>query len=78
MLTGDGWGPTLNIRKIVARLRKFLCEPDPNHPLESELGQLLAEHPEEYKKKAYEFAREHASDRKRVEESISMQMGGSK
>ena len=75
VLTGDQWGPTLNIRKICARLRKFLCEPDAQHPLETELGQLLAEKPEEYRAAAYKFAREFASDRKMVQESM-LQGGG--
>ncbi|KAL7439597.1 hypothetical protein ACHAXH_004091 [Discostella pseudostelligera] len=79
ILTGDGWGPTLNIRKICARLRKFLCEPDVQHPLETELGQLLSEKPGEYKVEAYKFARENALDRgKMVEEFLRKGSGGSK
>ncbi len=76
VLTGDQWGPTLNIRKICARLRKFLCEPDAQHPLETELGQLLAEEPEEYRAGAYKFAREFASDRKIVQKSMLLGGGG--
>ncbi|KAL3759642.1 hypothetical protein ACHAWU_009789 [Discostella pseudostelligera] len=77
ILTGDGWGPTLNIRKICARLRKFLCEPDVQHPLETELGQLLSEKPGEYKVEAYKFARENASDRGKMVEEF-LRKGGTK
>ena len=57
MLTGEGWGPTLNVKKVCAQLRKFLCEPDPDHPLESEVATLLVDKPEEYGKKCWEYAR---------------------
>ena len=56
MLTGEGWGPTLNVKKVCAQLRKFLCDPDPDHPLESEIAQLLVDRPEEYKMKAWGHA----------------------
>lgn len=46
------------MRKVCARLRKFLCEPDPDHPLESDIAQELVEKSEDYKKKAWEGARE--------------------
>ena len=58
MLTGEGWGPTLNVKKVCAQLRKFLCKPDPDHPLESDIAQLLVDKPEEYAKKAYGHAGE--------------------
>lgn len=56
MLTGEGWGPTLNVKKVCAQLRKFLCDPDPDHPLESEIAQLLVDRPDEYKMKAFGHA----------------------
>jgi len=59
ILTGEGWGPTLNIRKVCARLRKFLCDPDPDHPLESEIAQTLMDKPSVYKEKAYMFSKEN-------------------
>ncbi|KAL7462713.1 hypothetical protein ACHAXS_003086, partial [Conticribra weissflogii] len=58
VLTGEEWGPTLNVRKVCARLRKFLCEPDPDHPLESEIAQELVEKSEVFQKKAWDGARE--------------------
>lgn len=61
MLTGDGWAPTLNVKKICARLRKFLCDPDPSHPLESDTAQLLVEKPEEYASAAFKHATEYAT-----------------
>lgn len=61
VLTGDGWGPTLNVRKICARLRKFLCDPDPDHPLEGDLAQLLVEKPAEYASAAHRHAAEHCT-----------------
>ncbi|KAL7542195.1 hypothetical protein ACHAWF_007112 [Thalassiosira exigua] len=61
VLTGEGWGPTLNVRKICARLRKFLCDPDPDHPLEADLAQLLVEKPADYASAAYKHAAEHAT-----------------
>ena len=56
ILTGEGWGPTLNVRKVCARLRKFLCDPDPDHPLESEIAQKLVDKPSEYAAAAYTFS----------------------
>jgi ubiquitin-protein ligase len=56
MLTGEGWGPTLNVKKVCAQLRKFLCNPDPDHPLESDIAQLLVDKPEEYAMKAWGHA----------------------
>lgn len=61
ILTGDGWAPTINVKKIFARLRKFLCEPDPAHPLESDTAQLLVEKPEEYASAAFKHAAEYAT-----------------
>lgn len=58
MLTGEGWGPTLNVKKVCAQLRKFLCDPDPDHPLESEIAQLLVDKPGDYAKKAFSHAGE--------------------
>ena len=70
VLTGDGWGPTLNVKKICARLRKFLCDPDPDHPLESDIAQCLVEKPSEYAEKAYRHAVEHAT-RGKAEEAMA-------
>mmetsp|Transcript_1638 Transcript_1638/g.3510 ORF Transcript_1638/g.3510 Transcript_1638/m.3510 type:complete len:242 (+) Transcript_1638:120-845(+) len=64
VLTGEGWGPTLNVRKICMRLRKFLCDPDPDHPLESDIAQLLADKPEEYAVAAFKHASEFATRKK--------------
>lgn len=64
ILTGDGWAPTLNVEKICARLRKFLCEPDPAHPLENDTAQLLVEKPEEYASAAFKHAAEYATKSK--------------
>jgi len=58
ILTGEGWGPTLNVRKVCARLRKFLCDPDPDHPLESEIAQKLVDKPSDYASAAYKFSNE--------------------
>jgi len=59
ILTGEGWGPTLNVRKVCARLRKFLCDPDPDHPLESEIAQKLVDKPSDYASAAYKFSSEN-------------------
>jgi ubiquitin-conjugating enzyme E2 D len=59
ILTGAEWGPTLNVRKVCARLRKFLCDPDPDHPLESEIAQKLVDKPSDYAALAYKFSSEH-------------------
>mmetsp|Transcript_26165 Transcript_26165/g.44606 ORF Transcript_26165/g.44606 Transcript_26165/m.44606 type:complete len:232 (+) Transcript_26165:83-778(+) len=67
VLTGDGWGPTINIRKLCARLRKFLCDPDPQHPLEEYIAQLLMEKPGEYASAAFKHAAEFATRSKAVE-----------
>lgn len=61
VLTGEGWGPTLNVKKICARLRKFLCDPDPDHPLESSIAQLLVEKPAEYAAAAWKHSCEWAT-----------------
>eukprot|EP00578_Thalassiosira_sp_NH16_P011152 CAMPEP_0181108424 /NCGR_PEP_ID=MMETSP1071-20121207/17623_1 /TAXON_ID=35127 /ORGANISM="Thalassiosira sp., Strain NH16" /LENGTH=240 /DNA_ID=CAMNT_0023192027 /DNA_START=17 /DNA_END=739 /DNA_ORIENTATION=+ len=70
VLTGDGWGPTLNVRKICMRLRKFLCDPDPDHPLEGEMAQLLMEKPGEYGAAAFKHAAEYGT-RVRAEEAMA-------
>jgi ubiquitin-protein ligase len=67
VLTGDGWGPTLNVRKMCMRLRKFLCEPDPDHPLEGDIAQLFVEKPGEYAEIAYKHALEHATRAKAMD-----------
>ena len=59
ILTGEEWGPTLNVRKICFRLRRFLCVPDPDHPLESEIAQKMVDKPEDYKSLAYKFSCEN-------------------
>lgn len=69
VLTGDGWGPTLNVRKICMRLRKFLCDPDPDHPLESDIAQLLVDKPGDYKVAAFRHAGEFAT-RKVAEDAM--------
>ena len=61
MLTGEGWGPTLNVKKVCAQLRKFLCDPDPDHPLESQIAQLLVDKPEEYARAAFRHAVDHCT-----------------
>jgi ubiquitin-protein ligase len=70
VLTGEGWGPTLNVRKICMRLRKFLCEPDPDHPLEGDIAQLFVEKPQEYAATAYKHASEHAT-RAKAEDAMA-------
>ena len=77
VLTGDGWGPTLNVKKICARLRKFLCDPDPDHPLESDIAQCLVETPNEYAEKAYRHAVEYAT-RAKAEEAMAKGKQGKK
>ena len=70
MLTGEGWGPTLNVKKVCAQLRKFLSHPDPDHPLESEIAQMLVDKPMEYGKKAWAHAREFCSKDKATAAAI--------
>jgi len=61
LLTGEGWSPTINVRKICARLRRFLCVPDPDHPLESAIAQTLVEKPTDYAEKAFKYAGEECT-----------------
>jgi len=68
---------TLNVKKICARLRKFLCEPDPDHPLEGDIAQLLVEKPSEYAEKAYKHAQEHSTKAK-AEEAMARGKPGKK
>lgn len=77
VLTGDGWGPTLNVKKICMRLRKFLCEPDPGHPLEAYMAQMLVEKPGDYAIAAHKHAVEHAT-RAKAEEAMARGKGGKK
>lgn len=67
ILTGEGWGPTLNIRKVCARLRNFLCNPDPEHPLEENIAKMFVDSPAEYAGKALKYAGEYATRGKAVE-----------
>eukprot|EP00984_Skeletonema_dohrnii_P037066 scaffold38710_cov200-Skeletonema_dohrnii-CCMP3373.AAC.4 len=75
ILTGEGWGPTLNIRKVCARLRKFLCDPDPDHPLESDIAQTLVDKPSVYKEKAYLFSKENLT-KKAAFGAMQQKVGG--
>mmetsp|Transcript_36827 Transcript_36827/g.54163 ORF Transcript_36827/g.54163 Transcript_36827/m.54163 type:complete len:253 (-) Transcript_36827:1926-2684(-) len=75
ILTGEGWGPTLNIRKVCARLRKFLCDPDPDHPLESEIAQTLVDRCHVYKEKAYLFSKENLT-KKAAFGAMQQKVGG--
>jgi len=58
------------VRKVCARLRKFLCEPDPDHPLESDIAQELVEKSKEYKKKAWEGAREFLTRERAMKDMV--------
>ncbi|KAL3798148.1 hypothetical protein HJC23_005709 [Cyclotella cryptica] len=71
MLTGEGWGPTLNVKKVCAQLRKFLCDPDPDHPLESEIAQTLVDKPNEYAKTAFKHAGDHCTREKATKAIVS-------
>jgi ubiquitin-protein ligase len=72
MLTGEGWGPTLNVKKVCAQLRKFLCDPDPDHPLESQIAQTLVDKPNEYAKTAYRHAGDHCTREKAMKAIVNM------
>lgn len=60
-LIGEGWGPTLNVRHCAELLQSMLENPEPDHPLEAEIAQLLREKPKEFEKKARAYTKEHAT-----------------
>ena len=59
-LIADGWGPTLNVRHCAQLLTAMMENPEPDHPLEADIAQLLREKPKEFEKKAKAYTKEHA------------------
>ena len=57
----------LSMAKVCARLRKFLCDPDPDHPLQPEIAQTLVDNPAEYANNAFKYAGEYATKMKAIE-----------
>mmetsp|Transcript_9427 Transcript_9427/g.21273 ORF Transcript_9427/g.21273 Transcript_9427/m.21273 type:complete len:148 (-) Transcript_9427:112-555(-) len=54
------WGPTLNAEHCLITAYSLLQDPQPDHPLEDEIAQLLATKPKEFEKNAKKYTKEHA------------------
>jgi ubiquitin-protein ligase len=54
------WGPTLNAEHCLLTVISLLRDPQPDHPLEEEIAQQLANKPKEFEKAARKYTKEHA------------------
>lgn len=54
------WGPTLTAQHCLVTVYSLLQDPSPEHPLENDIAQLLANKPKEFEKNAKKFTKEYA------------------
>jgi ubiquitin-conjugating enzyme E2 D/E len=54
------WGPTLNAEHCLMTVYSLLKNPQPDHPLEEEIANQLANKPKEFEKTAKKYTKEHA------------------
>ena len=54
------WGPTLNAEHCLITVHSLLQSPQPDHPLEESIAQLLAKKPKEFEKNAKKYTKEYA------------------
>jgi ubiquitin-protein ligase len=54
------WGPTLNAEHCLLTIYSLLQDPQPDHPLEEDIAQQLAQKPKEFEKQAKKFTAEYA------------------
>ena len=54
------WGPTLTAEHCLATVYSLLQDPNPDHPLEQEIAQMLANKPKEFEKMAKKYTKEYA------------------
>jgi ubiquitin-conjugating enzyme E2 D len=54
------WGPTLTAQHCLLTVYSLLQDPNPDHPLEQEIAQLLATKPKEFEKMAKKYTKEYA------------------
>jgi ubiquitin-conjugating enzyme E2 D/E len=54
------WGPTLNVEHCLMTVFSLLQDPQPDHPLEDEIAQMLAKKPKEFEKMAKKYTKDFA------------------
>jgi ubiquitin-conjugating enzyme E2 D/E len=54
------WGPTLNAEHCLMTVYSLLRDPQPDHPLEEEIAQQLANKPKEFEKTAKKYTKDYA------------------
>lgn len=54
------WGPTLNAEHCLMTVYSLLRDPQPDHPLEEEIAQQLANKPKEFEKTAKKYTKDFA------------------
>lgn len=54
------WGPTMTVSNVLQIVYSLLQDPSPDHPLEQEIAQLLANKPKEFEKNAKKYTTEYA------------------
>jgi ubiquitin-conjugating enzyme E2 D/E len=54
------WGPTLNAEHCLLTVISLLRDPQPDHPLEEEIAQQLANKPKEFEKAAKKYTKDYA------------------
>lgn len=55
------WGPTLTVQHCLQVVYSLLQDPNPDHPLEQDIAQLLANKPKEFEKNAKKYTMEYAT-----------------
>ena len=54
------WGPTLNAEHCLMTIYSLLQDPQPDHPLEEDIAQQLANKPKEFEKTAKKYTKDFA------------------
>ncbi|KAG0652345.1 Ubiquitin-ligase 1 [Hyphodiscus hymeniophilus] len=57
---GSAWSPVLNIKTTLLSLQLLLSVPEPKDPQDAEVANMLMNHPEQFQRKAREWAINHA------------------
>lgn len=54
------WGPTLNAEHCLQTVYSLLQSPQPDHPLQEDIAQQLAQKPKEFEKMAKKYTKDYA------------------
>eukprot|EP01108_Squamamoeba_japonica_P000726 TRINITY_DN1258_c0_g4_i1.p2 TRINITY_DN1258_c0_g4~~TRINITY_DN1258_c0_g4_i1.p2 ORF type:complete len:148 (-),score=33.74 TRINITY_DN1258_c0_g4_i1:66-509(-) len=60
-ILGDGWSPQLKIHEVLLTLKSLMAEPNPENPLEPEIGNQFTSDRAAFDKTAKEWTKKHAT-----------------